>query len=70
MLLKMLFAIFYVVYFAFLPVLFIYIDDQTGYITGPDAYSLLFLLRVLVLLLPGVALVKAYKVYKDCNRKN
>lgn len=68
MLLRMLFAILYVVHLASLPVLYQYIFDYAdpGFHVGNLEDDFLALLG---LLLPGVALIWAYKVYKDCNRK-
>ena len=61
----------YAVYCTFcLPMLYLYIGHKTSYLdVKSDEDYLLVMLRIILLLIPGVALVKAYKVYKDCNRK-
>ena len=60
----MVFIILYAIYVVFaLPALDLYIDSETGYFSNIGIPQ--FMWRSFLLLLPGVALIMAYKVYKE-----
>ena len=65
MILFKIFLVILAIYITMLPSMIIYIDNETGeFSVESDKDYFLIPLKLLVMMIPGVAVIKAYRIYK------